>query len=439
MHLKVIRHIAQGGFGSVDEVEDAKGNRYARKTFVKNPQLPPDMQQNVLSRFRKEVRIQKGIQSRNIVPVLGDDLNSDPPSYLMPVASSNLDADLANDRLLGGNMVAALTDIVLGLEELHSMQIYHRDLKTLNVLRFEDKNGSFYAIGDFGLISMKESRLSSLTKTGMKMGSDYYTAPEITKSLKSASVQSDVYSLGCILHDMVGTEDRVPCGEIREKGDFGPVLLGCTRKNPAQRFKTARAVLDAVISIGIPDSQPKTVKSIDFVSALQGTEPLNAEFWQRFAAYLEDEATHDERRAVCASLTAERIEEACQSALASAEIIAGQFSDWIKSSAFNFDSCDGLSLRLEAFFDHCNFEAKCACLLAMLELGTSHNRWYVERKFYRLCGPEMEPNLAKRLAVEFRISGPEVCRQIAHLESSISVNRANLHPELAKALAEICI
>ncbi len=357
----------------------------------------------------------------------------------MPVADSSLARDLAQDRTLAGNFAAALSDIAAGLEELHAMQIYHRDLKPQNVLRFNDGNGSFYAIGDFGLISMKESRLSTLTKTGMKMGSDYYTAPEITKDLRSASVQSDIYSLGCILHEMVGTEDRVPCGEIREQGPYSTILLGCTRKDPKQRFKSARAVLDAVISVGIPGSQPSTRKAIDFVNALEGTDPISDGTWKQLADYLEYEAADAERRSINVNLSSERIEEVCQRSIESADIIASQFAEWVEHSAFGFEYCDGLSNRLETFFEHCNFESKCKCLLAILELGTSHNRWYVERKFFRLCGQSMDENLAKRFALELRIVGASVCHSIDHLERSIGVSRHALHGEIAKALVEICV
>jgi eukaryotic-like serine/threonine-protein kinase len=50
----------------------------------------------------------------------------------------------------------------------------------------------------------------------------------------------------------------------------------------------------------------------------------------------------------------------------------------------------------------------------------------------------MELNLAKRLAIQFRISDEDVCRAIRHLEASISFSRESLHPLLAKALSEIC-
>lgn len=436
--LKVVRPIGFGGFGNVDLVTDQLGNQYARKTFSQNQPLDAALLQNVLKRFAREVRIQGGISHPNIVRIIASDLTSYPPAYLMPLALSSLAEDLEKDRTLNGSFLACFSDIVAGLEELHSMQIYHRDLKPQNVLRFPNPVRDFYSISDFGLISIKESRLSALTKTGMRKGSDYYTAPEIAKDMKLASIYSDIYSLGCILHDMVGTEDRVPCNEIREPGVFSAILLGCTRKDPLQRFKSVRSVLDAILSLDFAAPAPSSAESVNFVGILEGAQRPQPEFWERLAEFLEHEADVADRAAICGRLSNDRIQALCDDAPASANRISIAFSNWIRATSFSFDLCDALANRLEEFFHRTEFEAKVECLMAMLELGTSHNRWFVERKFANLCSPNMDENLAKRLGVQFRIGGPDVCRMISHLESSIGVSRNTLHPALVKTLGEIC-
>lgn len=439
--LKVIRAIGQGGFGNVDLVEDETGIRYARKTFAQNQPLDAAILENVRKRFAKEARIQGGISHANIVPVVGSDLISEPPFYLMPVAECSLAEDLDNDRTLGGNFIAAISDIVAGLEELHSMQIYHRDLKPANVLRFpkNDESGkSFYAIGDFGLISMKDSRLSVLTSTSMRKNSDHYTAPEVSKSMKYASAQSDIYSLGCIIHDMVSAEDRVPCSEIRESGEFSAILLGCTRLDPAQRFKSVRAVLDAILSVDFSPQAPPSKESINFIEVLDGPDAPAPAFWERLADFLEHAPGQADMAAICGKLATYHIQTLCAAAPDAANRVAISFAQWISNSAFAFDYCDALANRLEEFFDSTSFEAKVECLMALLAMGTSHNRWFVELKFVRLCGPAMDQNLAKRLAVQFRIGEADVCRQIDHLEGSISFERASLHPALVKALSDVC-
>ncbi|MEQ8388754.1 MAG: serine/threonine-protein kinase [Nitratireductor sp.] len=440
--MKVIEQLGVGGFGNVDLVEDDDGTRYARKTFSENQPLTPELRENVIKRFKREARIQKSVSHQNIVPVIDDDPDAAPPYYLMPVAESTLDKDIAADRTLGGNFIAAISDIVAALEELHSVQIYHRDLKPQNVLRFTDNSGddpvTYYAVSDFGLISLNESQLSALTTTGMAKGSDHYTAPEITKDLRRASPQSDIYSLGCILHDMVGTADRVPCAEIKEEGPHGGILRGCTYFDPARRFRTARSVLDALVSVGSVNVETESRQAADYISELDSDNSIHEDVWAALADFLDSQASKQDRRAICMNLSGQRITELCEAAPGCANQIGIVYADWVFNTAFNFDHCDGIANRLEIFVEQGNFETKVDCLVAMLEMGTSHNRWYVERKFMRLCGPDMDDALAKRVAIEFRVRDNWVCSAVAHLERSISVDRSQLHPEIVQALSELC-
>jgi eukaryotic-like serine/threonine-protein kinase len=156
--MKFVKNKGSGGFGNVDIMEDANGNRYARKTFSVNQPggLSPEMTENVKKRFIREAQIQSKINHPNIVSVHSMDIASDPPSYIMELATSTLAEDIAVDKSLGGNYLSAVMDILAGLEELHSMATTHRDLKPQNVLRFNGR----YAISDFGLVSLKETQLS---------------------------------------------------------------------------------------------------------------------------------------------------------------------------------------------------------------------------------------------------------------------------------------
>lgn len=206
MPLKFIKQLGVGGFGIVEQVEDENGKQFARKTFSLNQTLTAEMAANVKKRFIREAKVQQGFVHKNIVPVLGGDLDADPPFYLMPVAVSTLADEIRKDRTLDGKFVSAFSDVVAALEELHGLEIFHRDVKPQNVLRLGSGEDTYYAVSDFGLISQKDSTLSKLTTTGMAKGSDYFTAPEITSDLRKASIQSDIFSLGCILHEMVGTK-----------------------------------------------------------------------------------------------------------------------------------------------------------------------------------------------------------------------------------------
>lgn len=437
--MKILKRIGQGGFGNVDLVQFEDGTQYARKAFAQNQPLTPDLLVNVKKRFAKEVKVQSAINHPNIVPIVSSDLDSDPPTYLMPVAESSLDNDLSLDKSLNGRFVSALSDIVAGLEELHSMEIFHRDLKPQNVLRFSSDGEPIYAISDFGLISMKESNLSELTKSGMGKGSDFYTAPEISNDLRTASPRSDVYSLGCILHDMVGQEPRVPFREIRETGEFGPILSGSTKDEPSKRFPTVRAFLDAILTVEFEPSGSISVGSQDFLEMLTAEHAPKADAWRKLAEYMDSSATASDISAICGQMTADRIQAVCLSETDAAKRIGMVFADWVCQTDFNFDLCDAIANRVETFYDNGDLELKAECLIALLEMGTSHNRWYVERKFARLCGPSLDDRLAKRLIVRFHILGKKsLCSSISHLETSIKCSRTNLHPRLTEALLGIC-
>jgi hypothetical protein len=238
---------------------------------------------------------------------------------------------------------------------------------------------------------------------------------------------------------MIGTEDRIPCGEIKEQGEFSPILMGCTRKDPAQRFKSVRAVLDAILSIDLTISTPPSAGSVNFIETLGKTVRPNADFWVRLADYTEHEASSGDQPSIFKLLSTEHIQNLCTDAPDVANRIGALFASWVRNSAFNFDYCDALANRLEDFYNMTDFDTKIECLMSMLSMGTSHNRWFVERKFMHLCGPAMDGNLAKRLAIQFRIEGISICIDIDHLERSISASRNSLHPTLIGVLGQVCI
>jgi serine/threonine protein kinase len=364
-----------------------------------------------------------------------------PPYFVMPLADSSLAADRRVDPTLGDEYLRAVLDIISGLEEIHSMGIYHRDLKPANVLRFTDDSGTspqpYYAIGDFGLMSYHNTQLSTLTQTGMAMSSDFYTAPEITQDLKNASVQSDVYSLGCIIHDFVQQEPRVPCAEIHDPGPYGALLSICTRRDPSRRFKSVVAVRDALLAMGAV-ALPAGTQEAELAALLETSRSLTRDEWQQISDFVESHHESSEGKSILARLTLQRITELCQTHPQIARPLALNFAAWVRDQWFIFSDCDGVASRVEYFLCLSDLNITAECLMSLLYMGTSHNRWYVEKKFFSLALPHMDSGLAKRLAVEFRADAERVCSAIRHLEHSIGVERSSFHPLLVGTLREIC-
>jgi len=82
------------------------------------------------------------------------------------------------------------------------------------------------------------------------------------------------------------------------------------------------------------------------------------------------------------------------------QALGGLYADFSVSEDFGFDYCDIISDKAEVFFNLGDLPLKAKTALAMLELGTSHNRWRVERQFMRMAGHDCDPALAERIKME---------------------------------------
>jgi eukaryotic-like serine/threonine-protein kinase len=441
MNLKFLENLGSGGFGNVDLVEDESGAQYARKTFSVNQPLSDALTANVKKRFVREARAQSGFDHPRIVPILGGDLDADPPYFLMPVAITDLEKELAADPALDGNFKAAVMDIVAGLEEMHSVQMYHRDLKPQNVLKFENEGTPFYAISDFGFISIKDSTLSKLTTTGMVKGSDYYSAPEIVADLGKGYAGSDVFSLGCILHDMVGVDDRIPGREIKEKGEFGWLIRACTREDVGRRIDNVAAVRDSLVDVDA--SAIKISGEIGDIISQIFADPskIDENDCRAFIEYLEDQfedGNLSNQNSIFLNISLQVIQEFRENFPNSVNRLGVVYGQWVQEATLDWDTCDIVANRVAEFLSDGDFDLKAECLLGLINLGTSHNRWLVERMFMDFCGTEMDDSLAKRMAIEFRAIGTDLCGQLKHLEFSIGANRSSFHHRLQEAIASIC-
>lgn len=439
MEFTFIKNEGNGGFGVVDRVADTNGIQYAKKTFSVNqgPHFTKELVESVKKRFIREAQIQNHISHYNIVPITETFLDQDPPYFIMKLAEDSLYKDMLKSRNLNGNFMDCILDILAGLEELHSMEIYHRDLKPANILRF--KNGrDYYAIGDFGLMSINQTRLSAITQTGMRMTSDFYTAPEIVKDLKSASAQSDIYSIGCIIHDFIGNEERIPCGEIDEDNDYSGILRNCTRKDPARRFKSVKDLREALLSLGEINITSKTNENIEFFDYLnKASEDITKDNWIKIITFIEDKFDHDDTIILMQKISIGQINKLLTNYVDIGNRLGIMYAKWIRNTSFNYDDCDALSTKLSKFIDICKLSVKSDCLMAMLYLGTSHNRWYVERMFVNYVKPDLEINLAKRLAIEIITDSTKARDAIKHLTYSIHLSIDTLHPQLIIAYSKL--
>ena len=433
---RVLSSIDSGGFGNVDEVLCDDGKIYAMKTFSMN--IPHDgrLKANALLRFKREALYQENFKHRNIVPIIFKDLSGDSPYYIMPKAVNALKKINLTEK---SEIHRMLLDVMSGLEEMHNKSYYHRDLKPGNILMFEDEDGPYYAIGDFGLLSIDQTNITDLTPVSMQKGSDYYTAPEIVANLKRASIQSDIFSLGCLLHDYYGKSSRIPCQPILEDGLIGKIILNCTHKKVNRRFNSIKYLREAIISINYDNLEIKSEEGQRLVELIEMTEILSIDDWEMIIEFVENEKNSSEDiSTIFKMINLTRFAELNKLDEYFKNAYGALFADWVRESSFLFDFCDIIGQRLEFFIKNCSVNIQSQCIMALLLLGTSHNRFYVEGLSHKWMNKSISDELAEILAIELMVEGRGVCYKISHLERSIGVSRNSFHPKILKVITEIC-
>ncbi len=229
-----------------------------------------------LDRFTQEIRVVAKLSHSGIVPLFDSGVAEGLCYYVMPlIDGETLKARLARDGPLP--IAEALTvarDIADALGFAHTRGVIHRDVKPGNVLL---ANGHAL-VADFGL-----SRLTArgadgaITSAGLAVGTPHYMSPEQASGAATVDHRTDLYSLGCLLHEMLCgdppftgrsadmilarhlTERPTPIRTLRSTVpvDLQALLDRLLAKLPADRFSSADDVvrtLDAIrIRLGAPD------------------------------------------------------------------------------------------------------------------------------------------------------------------------------------------
>lgn len=428
--------IGRGSFGVVELVEDQDGQQWARKTFVP-PNLPGVSNDQMKERFEREVKYQSQINNPNVVKIHDHDLDANPPWFIMDLAAGSLADELSQDRTLGGDPRKPLFDILAGLEAIHQKGYKHRDLKPANVLKFVSSDGAVrYAISDFGLMSPASGQTSTLTASNMGGGTPLYRAPECALNFKRATNQSDIYSVGAILHDIFGGgAARIPHTELAVAGPLAPIVEKCTKTNVRRRFSTVAALREQLYEVLRGPVTFSSKEEAEVVKLLKQKDELSDQEWDRvFQQIDENEEKDRSNHAVFSVLTVAHLEQLAQSAPDLFASLGKDYAKYTFGGSFDFDYCDVIATRAQIFYDKGELDLKANIALALLELGTSHNRWFVERKFTEMSGPHISEQLAERIATEIDVQQIDFERKISHLESSISFKRNELHPALTKKL-----
>ena len=199
--------LGKGGMGAVYLLRSAAGGRYAVKIMI-----PPEgelAEREFRKRFAREAYFAMKIRHRNLIAVY--DVGEDPETglcYIIMdyVSGGNLTGLLHERGRLGiGEAVELAVQIASALNLAHEFGVVHRDLKPDNIMFDAD---GVPKLSDLGIAKFADdsSTATSVTSTGIVMGTPAYMAPEQMVDSHQVDARADIYSLGMVLYEMLTGE-----------------------------------------------------------------------------------------------------------------------------------------------------------------------------------------------------------------------------------------
>jgi serine/threonine-protein kinase len=263
----ILKRLGEGGMGKVYLAEHVKMNRQCA-VKVMNSALVNDAES--AQRFAREASNAARIIHPNVAAVF-DYGESDGVVYLVMeyVDGEPLTRILERETVLSPHRaVDVARQVAEALVAAHELGIVHRDLKPDNIIVASGKNGrEISKVVDFGIAkAVEESPTESLTRTGLVIGTPEYMSPEQLLG-DPVDSRSDVYSLGCILYQMLTsrrpfdepTREQMIKRRLTEKApharDLIPdlpktldlIVARMLARSPHDRYGTAAEVRDLLI------------------------------------------------------------------------------------------------------------------------------------------------------------------------------------------------
>lgn len=192
---EILEKVGVGGFGTVYKGRDP----FIKRTVaIKTCQSDED---ELRKRFFREAEFAGNLHHRNITTIYDFGLSDDGLPFIVQefLTGEDLDRKIKRkDDLPLAWRVRVLADICEGLHYAHTAGIVHRDVKPSNIRILEDGT---VKIMDFGIAKSMVSE-STLTQTGITLGTASYLAPEQIRG-ETVDARTDVFSLGVLSYELL--------------------------------------------------------------------------------------------------------------------------------------------------------------------------------------------------------------------------------------------
>jgi serine/threonine-protein kinase len=236
--------------------------------------LPHVAQAIGAERFQREITIAAKLTHPHILPLHDSGEAGGLLYYVMPfMRGESLRDRIGREGSLSVDATVRIgVEVATALERAHLEGIVHRDIKPENILL----EGGFAVVADFGIARVKSvAEDASITQTGIALGTPTYMSPEQAVGAEDLDGRSDLYSLGCVMYEMLAGAPPYTGGSMRQmlmRHSMDPVpsirdarpevpahvswaIARVMAKNPSDRFNTAgelaRALSRPSATVGI--------------------------------------------------------------------------------------------------------------------------------------------------------------------------------------------
>ena len=262
--FRLDRELGRGGMATVYLAHDLK---HSRDVALK--MLRPELALVVgADRFLAEIQVTATLRHPHILPLFDSGEADGCIYFVMPyVEGGTLRDRLQRVRTLPKSEALRIAaQVADGLASAHDHGVVHRDIKPENILL--DANGRHAYVADFGIaLAMSRTGADRASGTWMRVGTRSYMSPEQLIGSAEIDERTDIFSLGCVIHEMLsGTPpERSELQYLKTPQrvvEFGRAILrpGADRSlerivrrsladSPADRFQTATEFGQAISSL----------------------------------------------------------------------------------------------------------------------------------------------------------------------------------------------
>src|SRR5438094_892471 len=257
------RELGRGGMATVYLAEDLKHHRQVAIKVLR-PEIAAALGPE---RFLREIETAARLTHPHILALHDSGQAGGSLYYVMPyIEGESLRDRLEREGPLPLEEALRITrEVASALTYAHSHDVVHRDIKPENILL----SGGEAVVADFGIArAITQAAGTKLTETGIPVGTPAYMSPEQASGGGPVDGRSDVYSLGCVLYEML-------VGEPPYTGPSAQVVIAKRFTDPVPSVRRLRETIPRAIYAAVSKALGKAPAD-RFVTAVQFSEALTS-------------------------------------------------------------------------------------------------------------------------------------------------------------------